>query len=357
MKTKKLTITKKQANNLLLPMILIVTSLMVSGVLIVLIGKNPIVAYSALFQGSFGSLAAFINTLNKAVPICFAAFAVLISQKGGTFNIGVEGQLLFGAFGSTIAGVYLAGLPFIIHIPITLLSGALFAALWSLIPAVLFVKRGLNLIVIFLLMNSIASFIMQYLILEPFASENALIPATNSILASAKLPYIIKSPNKLSVAILIVIGVAVLLYLLIYKTTFGFEMRTVGNNRNAAEYSGINTKKYMFMSLILSGMLAGLCGSIEVMGNHHRLYNGFSPGYGFDGIPIALLSRGNPIWAIFGSILFGALRTGSLNMQAQAGVSDEIVSVIQGSLIVFIAGEYIVRYLLNRKKQTAEVEK
>ncbi len=113
----------------------------------------------------------------------------------------------------------------------------------------------------------------------------------------------------------------------------------------------------MFISLILSSALAGICGSVEVMGNYHRLYDGFSPGYGFDGIPIALLAKGNPIGAILGSILFGALRTGSLNMQAQAGVTDEIVSVIQGSLIVFIAGEYIVRYLLNRKREKVGVIK
>lgn len=346
---------KEKLIPLLVPLSLILMTFVVSGFMILFIGKNPFTAFGSLFSGAFGNLGAIINTINKAIPICFAAFAVAISQKGGTFNIGVEGQLLFGAFGSAIAGIYLVGLPPMIHIPLTLLAGMICGALWTLIPAVLFVKRGLNLIVIFLLMNSIAAFFVQYLVLEPFASKNALIPSTESILDSAKLPYLISSPNRLSTAIIIVFIVAIFLYIFMYKTTIGYEMRVVGKNKFAAKFAGIKVKNYIFASLIMSGMLAGICGSIEVMGNHHRLYNGFSPGYGFDGIPIALLARGNPVGVILGSLLFGALRTGSLNMQAEAGVTDEIISVIQGLLIVFIAGEYIVRYLFNRKKKKEEV--
>ncbi len=230
--------TKTQINNLLLPLILIGAALLTSGILMILIGKNPILAYSSLVQGSFGSLSAVINTLNKAIPISFAAFAILISQRGGTFNIGVEGQLLFGALGSAVAGIYLQGLPALIHIPVSILCGMAFAILWCLVPAILFIKKGLNLIVIFLLMNSIATFIVQYFILEPLASKNALVPSTESILDSAKLPYLIRSPNKLSVAILMVIGIAILLYFLINKTTFGYEMRAVGKKCKSCKVFG-----------------------------------------------------------------------------------------------------------------------
>lgn len=342
-------VTAQQWVNICMPFILLFAALAVAGVMIAATGKNPMSAYAALFQGAFGSLSAWINTLNKSVPICLCAFAVTMSQKGGTFNIGVEGQLLMGAAGCTIAGVYLQGLPPFVHIPLCILAGVVVGMLYSLIPAVLYVKRGVSLLVVFLLMNSIADFLLQYFVLDLFASPNSLVPSTEAIQESAKLPYLIRRPNKLSIAIFIVVACAFLLYYFYNKTVSGYEMQAVGLNARAAHVSGINTKKYLFYSLIIGGMLAGLGGSLEILGNHHRLYTDFSPGYGYDGIPIALLSGGNPFATIIGSILFGALRAGSVNMRAMSGVSDEIVSAIQGLLILFVASQYILKFMLSKK--------
>lgn len=352
----KFHVDKKLLSNVLTPFLLIAAALFIAGIMIVATGKNPFQAYGALFQGAFGSKSAWINTLNKSVPICFCAFAVSISQKGGTFNIGVEGQLLLGAAACAVTGIYVKGLPPALHITVCLLAGMAVGMLWSLIPAILYLKRGVSLLVIFLLMNSIADFLIQYFVLDLFASANSLVPSTEAIEKSAWLPYLVTKPNKLSAAILFVLVCAAILYFFYNKTVAGYEMRATGLNPKAAFVSGINTKKYMFLSLVVGGLLAGLGGSLEILGNHHRLYTDFSPGYGYDGIPIAILSGGNPYIAIAGSILFGALRAGSINMRAMSGVSDEIVSVIQGLLILFVASQYIVKFMLSKRGKRKEAK-
>ena len=357
MEIKKARLTRKQINSIVAPFLLIFLALLIAAFMIMAIGKNPLTAYKALFEGAFGSVSGIINTLNKAVPICMCAYAVSISQKGGTFNIGVEGQLLIGAAACTLVGIYAGGLPSWLHILLSLAAGMAAGMIWCLIPAVLYIRRGVSLLVIFLLMNSIADFLLQYIVLDKFASSNALVPATEAIAEGAWLPYLITRPNKLSAAVLIVLLCAVILYWFYRKTIAGFEMKATGLNARAAMVSGIHTKYYMFMSLMAGALLAGLGGALEIMGNHHRLYTDFSPGYGYDGIPIALLSGGNPVAAVLGSILFGALRAGSINMRAMSGVSDDIVSVIQGLLILLVSCQYIINYGLNRmgrKRKTYE---
>ncbi len=340
---------KNKLSNILMPLVLILSSFAIAGILIVATGKDPIEAYSALIFGAFGRPSAIITTLNKAVPICLSAFAVSMSLKGGIFNIGVEGQFLMGATAATLAGIYIEGLPTIIHVPLALLCGAIVGGLWSMIPALLYIRKGISLLVVHLLMNSIAIFLLQYFVLDLFASDNALVPSTESILDSAKLPYLVQSPSKLSIAIFIVLAIAVILQFFYTKTRQGYEMKATGLNRKAAAVSGINTKSYMFAALVVGGMIAGIGGGLEILGTHHRLYTDFSPGYGYDGIPIALLSKGNPYITIIGSVLFGALRSGSINMRAMSGVSDEIVSVIQGVLILFISCQYIVKFAIDKK--------
>ena len=327
-----------------LPVILLlVCALAIAAVLMLAIGYNPIAAYAALFQGAFGNSFAIITTINKAIPICMAAFAVSLAAKAGVFNIGVEGQLILGAFGSALAGIYITSLPAILHVPAAILTGALFGGLWALPGALLYVKRGTNIIVAALLTNNIATLLLTYLIVGPF-SGGLSFSATAEIQDTAKLPYLIVSPAKLTIAAPIVFFIAAIFYLYLYKTTQGYELRAVGMNEHAARFVGINNGKYALFSLIVGGMLAGIAGALEVQGNYHRLYDGFSPGYGFDGIPIALIANGNPFVMIVGSLFFGALRAGSQNMQMVAGVKKEIVTVIQGLLIVFISAQYIFQH-------------
>ena len=331
-----------------IPLALLLLALFLAALLILCTGHNPITAFGALFIGAFGSFDAIINTINKSVPICIAAFAVGIASKVGVFNIGVEGQLLIGAFGATIAGIYIKGLPAIIHIPICIASGMLFGAAWAFLPSFLYVRRNTNLLIANILMNSVSKLMLTFLIMGPFAGPVVVVPSTDSIEPSAQLPLLIDSTSQLSIAVLIMLATAVILHTYLYKTTFGFELRAVGLNRAASDYVGIHSKRYSLLALLGGGMLAGLAGSLEILGNYHLLYDSFSPGYGFDGIPIALLANGNPYGCIVGGLLFGALRAGAQNMQIVTGVNKEIVTVIQGLLVTLIGAEFMIRYFLKK---------
>lgn len=324
-------------SSLFSPVMIVSITIILTSLVILSVGVNPFEAYYYMITGAFGNSSRIIDTLNKAVPICFAGFAVAFSTKAGIFNMGVEGQLVIGAFGATIAGIYIKGLPPIIHIPLALLIGALFGVLYGALPSLLFTFKGSDLLVMHILLNTIAALLLNYLVCGPFSAGSSSITATDPILKSSELPYLITKPNRLSIGIILVLITAVILWVYFYKTTSGYELRSLGQNKNAARVAGIPVKRYYLIALLLSSVLAGMAGSVEVLGNYHRLYPDFSPGYGFDGIPISSLAKGNPFGIIIGSIIFGAIRAGSLNMQAKTGIPYELISVVQGILIILIS--------------------
>jgi len=339
---------KERLASAMSPILIILMSFLLVSLMMAFVGVNPVTAYVSLFSGAFGSLSGLLNTLTKAVPICLAAIGVAIASRAGIFNIGINGQIAVGAVGTVLVGVYLEGLPAIVHIPLALLAGMFFGVLYALLPAIAYIKKHINLLVIFLLTNTIANKFVTWIIYTKLKDPTLQSTATYKIQASAKLPNLIVSPAKLNIGVFIALFVVVIVYIYFYKTTSGFEMRTCGLNKTAANYAGINTNRYQFIALLAGGALAGLAGGIEVLGTYYRLYDGFSPAYGFDGIPIALLVNGNPVGIIVGSIVFGALRVGSTNMQIQTGVSSELVDVIQGTLITFIALEYIFHFISGK---------
>ena len=333
---------KQLTDRILPPVLLVVSSFGVAALLMLVIGFNPFSAYKALLEGAFGSGFAVITTINKSIPICIAAFAVGLAAKAGVFNIGVEGQLVMGAFGSAVAGIYITGLPAPLHILVSMLAGAAAGGMWALLPSLLYVKKGTNLIVSAILCNNMAALLLTYLVVGPFKGEQA-IPSTAMIQATAELPALIERPARLTIAAPLVLVLGIIYYFYMQRTVSGYELRAVGQNPVAARFVGIRNERYLLFSLVGGGMLAGIAVSIEVLGNYHQLFDGFSPGYGFDGIPIALIANGNPFIMMLGSLLFGGLRAGSQNMQMMAGVKKEIVTVIQGLLIVFIAMQYLFR--------------
>lgn len=353
---KKTGLLKKETySSFMAPLLIILIAMVFVSILLVMIGANPLAVFASLIQGAFGSPRGIINTISKSVPICLSAFAVAFAKKVGVFNIGVEGQLVIGALGSAIAGIYLKGLPMVIHLPVSLLCGMVCGVLYALLPTQMFMKRQVNLLVIFIMMNNLAKLLSTFVVISIINDPASMVTASLPIEKSAYLPNLITTPAKLNISLLILIAVAVAVYVLFYKTVFGYELNVCGLNREAADYGGINTRKYITLGLLIGGALAGLAGGIEVQGTYYRLYDGFSPGYGFDGIPIALLSNNNPLFMFIGSILFAALRVGSNTLQIDQGVPSEIVSVIQGTLVTLIACEYFIRYLcskmLTRKKE------
>ncbi len=340
--------------SMMTPFMIITIAVLFISILLLFMGKNPFEVYGTLINGAFGSERGIIDTINKAVPICLSAFAVAISKRAGVFNIGVEGQIMFGAIGAAAVGIYAQGLPSIIHIPLTMLGGVLFGMIFAAIPTWMFARKRVNLLVIFLLMNTLAKLLSTFVTISVMPDSSSSSTATLPLAESAWLPNIYDGKGELNIGILVLLAIGAILYVFFYKTVAGYELEACGKNRDASGYAGIKTSKYMMWALLAGGALAGLAASIEVQGTYHRLYDGFSPGYGFDGIPIALLSNGNPIGMFVGSILFGALRVGSNSMQRVHDIPSDIISVIQGILVVLIACEYFLsRYgkkLIRKKK-------
>ncbi len=310
-------------------------------------GYNPIEAYSALLKGAFGTSAAFTNTLTTSVPIMLTGLAVAVAFKCGVFNIGAEGQLMCGMLAAGVAGIYIDFLPSFLHIPVTLLASILGGMFWAFIPAVLKQKFSVNVVISTIMFNYVATSMLQYLILGPLKVDGVA-SATNPIQKTAELPNIMAPPNVLNIGYIIAVAVAFLIFILLFKTVIGYEMRAVGSNPIASKWAGINVEKNMFLALVISGGLAGLAGGIEVTGTLNKVIVGASTGYGFNGIPVALIAHNNPIIIILSSLLLSAMKTGSLLMQTSAGVSRNVSDMVQGFIIVFLCAEFFLRYYITK---------
>lgn len=329
-------------------------AILTGAVVMAAFGYNPGEAYATLVKGAFGTTAAFTSTLTKSVPIMLTGLAVAVAFKCGVFNIGAEGQLLMGALFSGIAGIYVTFLPAILHVPLTLAAAILGGMLWAFIPAVLKQKCKVNVVIGTIMMNYIAQYFVQYMILNPMRTTEGVASQTNPLQSTAMLPKLLPSPNVLNLGYIIAIVAAFAMYYLLQHTVRGYEMRAVGINQTASRWNGINVEKNTFLALVISGALAGLAGGIEVTGTLGKVVVGASSGYGFNGIPVALMAHNNPIVIIFTSLLLGSMRTGSMLMQTSAGVSKNMVDMIQGLIIVFLCAEYVFRYYIKKaidKKQ------
>ena len=327
-------------------LIAILLAFLVGGVIIALMGENPFRAYGALLQGAFGSPVALSYSLTKAVPLIFTGLAVAVATRCTVFNIGAEGQLLMGAMAAGLVGVYV-DLPMVIHIPLCILAGAAAGFLWAGIAAALKFARNVHVVIATIMLNYVATFFVQYLVNGPFKEENSTISGTARIAGSAQLPLLFPRPMSLNIGFILAIIMIFVCWFLLKKTTAGYELRAVGLNANASRTSGINIKKNMFLALLIRGALAGIGGAVEVQGSIYRVVDGFSPGYGFNGIPVAMMAHGNPVAVFFSAFLLGAMRNGALNMQIQVGVSQDIVDIIQGLVLIFLGCDYMIRYYLE----------
>jgi simple sugar transport system permease protein len=328
---------------------------LIGAVILLLSGANPIQAYGALLRGSFGSMAVFGRTLEKATPLVFSGLAVAFAFRGGLFNIGAQGQLLLGALTAAVVGFAVKGLPAFIHAPLALLAGALAGALYAAIPGALKTYRGAHEVITTIMLNYIAINITDYLADGPFkdTSPGNIVARTPEILATAKIPTLGGLPLGFLIAILVAIGI----WWLLWKTTIGFEIRTVGLNPHAARYAGIAVARTVILTMVLSGVLAGLGGAIETQGVVGRYQPGFNVGLGFDGITIALLGKTHPFGVLPAALLVGAMKAGSSEMQFSAGVAKEITDVIQALILFFITADVIIRGLLRMRTTGEEAVK
>ncbi len=340
-------------NAMLVPLLAVFTALVVGGVIIAMVGGNPFDAYLGLFQGAFGSVKAWSETAVWATPYILAGLAVGVAFKGGLFNIGAEGQLALGAVFSAWIGYALPdalgfNLPAIIHVPLAVGFGMLAGALWAAIPGALKAYMGGHEVINTIMMNYIAlnltSFLLNGAMKDP--SPTNVIARTPLIAQSARIPRLFDVDIlRIHWGFILALVVAGLVWWVLWKTKIGFEIRTVGANPDAARYAGMNVERIIVLTMALSGMLAGLAGSIEVTALNYRHELGFSMGYGFDAIAIALLGKTHPLGIVLAALLFGGMRNGATRMQFMTQIPTDIISVIQALVLLFVAADAIIRYI------------
>ena len=359
-----------------IPALAVLTGLIIGAFAIILSGENVFTAYGALFVGSFGDPIRYYEGFQQlfttgqtagllkaiypltesfvtATPYIFAGLSVALGFRCGLFNIGAEGQFFIGALSSAYVGYSLVGLPAYIHLPLALLGGALGGALWGFIPGYLKAKFGAHEVVNTIMMNWIAFKLSDWLLNGPMKASGFR-PVTPNVELSATLPRFFPDPIRLNWGLILAFAVAYALYWFLFKTTLGFEIRSVGANPDAAKYAGMNIVRNLVLVMALSGGLAGLAGSAQVLGVDHWVGQGFSAGYGFDAIALALLGKSHPFGVVLAALLFGFLRSGATRMQSIAGIPIDIISIIQGLVIIFIAAPDIIRWLYRIKDAKVE---
>jgi simple sugar transport system permease protein len=326
-----------------------------------------ITAYSALFGGALGNpqniiagfktyfatgqtadlykaIYPFTESLVLATPYIFAGLAVALGFRCGLFNIGAEGQFFMGALGGAFVGYSVTGLPWFIHLPLALLGGAVAGGIWGAIPGYLKAKFGAHEVVNTIMMNWIAFRLSDWLLNGPMKAKGFR-PVTPNIEVTAELPRFFPDPLRFNWGFPLALLFAFLVYWFLFKTTLGFEIRAVGANPDAAKYAGMSVVRNFVLVMTLSGMLAGLAGTVQVLGTDHWVGQGFSAGFGFDSIALALLGKSHPLGVVLAALLFGILRGGATSMQSLAGIPIHIISVIQGMVIIFIAAPDIIRWI------------
>ncbi len=332
----------------MLPQVIaILLAFLVGAIVLIVTGYSPLDAYGAMLSGAFGNTFGIGQTLTQATPIIFTALAFLFAYKCGLFNIGAEGQFLVGAFTAALVGISFDGLPVFIHLPMALLGGAVAGALWGFVPAVLKARLGAHEVITTMMLSYVALYVTSYLVNYPFKAPG-WVAQTVPISPSAELPRILQ-PTQLSASIIVAAMLAGLTDYTLRKTVIGYEVRAIGLNPDAAESGGISIKKGIVLALTISGAIAGLGGAGEVLGVHRRFIEGFSPGYGWDGLAVALVGGLNPAGILLASILFGALRSGSMTMTLATHVPLDIATVLQALVVLFVAAPKLVKYLIRKR--------
>lgn len=344
-----------------LPVFATLAALLVGAVMLLLLKVNPIEAYAALWDGAFGSPNAVAETLVKATPLLLVALGICISFRGNVINIGGEGQMVIGALLATWVGLTFTEAPGWLIIVLALVCGFLGGAVWGGIPGVLKAYFNVNEILSTVMMNAIAIQLMNFLLrgpmIDPSQAELASkIPQTARLLDIFQLPRLI--PTRLHLGALIAVVLAVLVYILLWRTTLGYRIRAVGQNPNASRYAGINVPRYMVLALLLSGAFAGLAGAVQVYGVNYRMItdgsaSGFTGSAGFNGIVAALFGQLHPLLSIPASILFGALLVGANKMQRMVQVPSALVIALNGLVVVFVVSSEIWRRYRQRRRLVA----
>ena len=366
----------------IIPIVAILLALLCGTILIILTSPAshgsldfllPIKAYEALLEGATGisfldtdgdtttlaislipSAQALTNTLVRASPLILTGLAVGLGFKAGLFNIGGNGQVLVGAFFAALTGAALAQQPVPIALTVAVLAGAIGGALYGFIPGALKAFTGAHEVVVTIMLNSLAAFAIVGLVNDIFWIQGPSFKRTADV-GNAAMPVLFGRDGHLGVFIALLM--VPIVYFLIYRTTLGFEIRTVGANPSAARYAGMSPRRLIVLTLSLSGLLAGLAGTIVILGPSLGYYPAvFGTTIGFVGITVALLGRSHPVGILLAALLLGGMSAGGSTMQIQADIQPEIIDVIQGLILLFLAAEVVIRRLLRVRGETVAPE-
>jgi ABC-type uncharacterized transport system permease subunit len=304
----------------------------------------PLATYGALVQGSILSINGIVDTIVNATPLILVGLAVGFGFKAGLFNIGGQGQFLMGAVASAAAGAALSQSSPFIAIPLALLAGMAAGAFYGFIPGFLKAFTGAHEVVTTIMLNYVAIYVVAYLITGPLRQAGASFAVSPDV-GAAGLPAILNvgGGHAGHVGILFPLLVVPAMWWLLYRSTIGFEIRTVGANPDAALYAGMRPRRLVVLALTLGGLLAGLAGAVEILGVSGNMPAAYSTNVGFDAITVALLGRANPIGIVFGGLLLGAMRAGAPLMETVADVPRQMVDVLQGIILFFLAADVVVR--------------
>ncbi len=343
-------------SHVFLTLIAIVVAFLVGALFLGIMGYNPITVYTTLISGIFSRPRYLAYSVVYATPLIFVGLSVAFSFKTGVFNIGAEGQFVVGSMAACIVGIFVDAPP-IIHVPLCFLAAAVAGAVWGSIVSFMKIKWGINEVLSMIMFNWIAFYLSNYLVENPAIHSDGTAEATKNVADSARilLPESLRAvlaPTS-NYGILIAIVFVVIVYIIIEKTTLGYEMKAVGYNKNAAEYAGIGVNKAILTAMAISGALAGMGGAVQLLGMGQRisLFAG-QEGFGFEGISVALIGASNPIGVFFSGLFYGALKYGGSKLNLIQAPS-EIVDVITGTIVFFIAISHVFKVVRRKKKEVS----
>jgi ABC-type uncharacterized transport system permease subunit len=332
----------------------VIVALILGGVVIALTGDDPFNAYRAMFHGAFVGKRQIAETLIASTPLIIGGLSFAIAARAGMFNIGIEGQLIMGALAAGLVGTYDFG-PRPIGIVVAIVAGIAAGAVWGVIPGLLKGLSGAHEVITTIMLNYLALRVASFAVnsAADYLPVNPNLQATNPVLPANELPNLLGG-TRLHAGIILAVVAALFLWWLLFRSSYGFKVRTVGISPGAAAYGGISWKKTIIIAMAISGGLAGLVGTSETLGLQGRFYN-VSPGYGYTSIAVGLVGRNNPIGVIAAGLLFGVLKSGATQMQNTAGVSKEIVQVLQGLVILAVAASAYVAMARDKKAAARRV--
>ncbi|MEG0742070.1 MAG: ABC transporter permease [Clostridia bacterium] len=330
-------------------LIAVALAFLVGAGIMLLCGGDPVKGYTALFQGALGKPRALGNTLAKTVTLCLCGLAMSVAAKAGVFNVGGEGQLYMGAMAAAVVGAQVQNAPAWLVVVLALLAALVAGGLFALLPGVLKVRWKVDEVITTIMLNSVAIFFCGYLANGPLkTADRGIATGTDAIMAGAAFTPLIKLSN-LTTGVFYAAVAALLVWYLMTRSSVGFEMKLTGENDRFARYGGIRADQLMLWSMVLSGAICGLVGMLEVFGLHKRFITTVSNEFYFDGMLVAMIMRYHPFGVIVMSFFFAILSIGSKSMELSAGVSSELMLIVQSVIIFFMAAEGGIRKTLANR--------